>query len=119
MTFTYDLSTDVGKLRLLIGDTVEDAGALPQGRNFGDHELTFFLTEADNDLKLAEASATEVLAASWSKVADTTMGPLKESLSDVAKAFERRAQVLRAQYGGTPTAFSVGFMRDDAYANQE
>jgi hypothetical protein len=119
MVFTYDLTTDTGKLRLLIGDTVEDEGALPQGKNFANHELEFFLSEADNDLKLAEASATEALAAAWSKVANTTMGPLKESLSDVAKAFERRAMVLREQYGGTPTAFSVGFVRDDAYANQE
>lgn len=43
---TYDLTTDVGKMRLAIGDTDmvgKCAGAKPDGSHYSDKELTFFI----------------------------------------------------------------------------
>jgi len=63
MTFTYVTSTSVGKIRLLISDTVSATA------HFTDEELTVFLELNDNSINLAAASALE----SWaSSLKDTT-----------------------------------------------
>jgi len=53
-TWTYDITTLVGKLRLMIGDTdiVPTTDA-----QFNDEELTYFLTTNSNNLNLAAADA--------------------------------------------------------------
>ncbi len=57
MSFTYDTSTDVGKVRLLISDTVEATA------HFSDEELETFLGMNDSSIYLAAASALEAWAA--------------------------------------------------------
>ena len=59
-TWTYDLATDIGKVRLLIGDTdiVPTTDA-----HFTDEEITAFLTMASNSIYLAAAMALEAWAA--------------------------------------------------------
>lgn len=112
MAFTNDLSTTIGKFRLLIGDNRENQGIMPDGSNFTDEELQAVLDMVDDDLAAAVAQATAILAKKWSVVSDTQVGPRKESLSQVAKAFERQA----ASQDGI--SFSVGFNRDDGYAQE-
>ena len=51
MAFTYDISTDLGKVRFFLGDTV-DAGHV-----FEDDELTWLLTAAEGDVYSAVAEA--------------------------------------------------------------
>ena len=51
MAFSYDLTTNIGKVRLLIADTVED------GAVYEDEELTVLLTMEGNVLKAAAARA--------------------------------------------------------------
>ena len=53
-TWTYDLTNNIGKLRLMIGDTdiVPTTDA-----QFSDEELTYFLTANSNNLNLAAADA--------------------------------------------------------------
>ena len=53
MAFTYDLTTDIGKVRLLIGDTDST------DYQFEDAEITAFLTMASSDLKMAASYALE------------------------------------------------------------
>ncbi|MCJ7828164.1 MAG: hypothetical protein MUP81_00290 [Dehalococcoidia bacterium] len=64
MTATYDLATDIGKVRLKIADTdivpVTDA-------HFTDEELQVFLDEADDDILITSALALEAWAASLSE----------------------------------------------------
>lgn len=43
MTFTYAIATDLGKLRLAIGDETTGQGVKPSGANFTDEELQVFL----------------------------------------------------------------------------
>lgn len=56
MAFSYDLNTNVGKVRLLIRDT-DQTKAL-----FQDEELQFFLDQNSANLLLAAADALESLA---------------------------------------------------------
>jgi len=59
-TWTYDVATDIGKVRLLIGDTdiVPTTDA-----QFTDEEITAFLTLVDSSIYLAAAMALESWAA--------------------------------------------------------
>lgn len=66
-TYTYDLATDIGKIRLLISDTdmvpVTDA-------HFSDEELQVFLT-IEGSVNLAAALALESWAATYSTTTDS------------------------------------------------
>jgi len=68
MTATYDITTAVGKVRLVISDTdvtpVTDAV-------FTDEELTYFLTTYSNNINLAAADALEAWAAKYGANADS------------------------------------------------
>ena len=44
MSFTYSVSTDLGKLRLAIGDVTQSSGILPGGGNFSDDEANTAIT---------------------------------------------------------------------------
>ena len=91
MPFTFDPSTDLGKVRLIIGDTTE-ATAM-----FEDASIEAFLAMAeDGDVRLASAVALDTIASNQAlllkkvKVGDiSTDGPA------VAKALREHAQALR------------------------
>lgn len=96
MSFTYDLSTDIGKIRLLITDTDSSKEI------FSDEEITSFLSitaiDGSNDINLGAAKAMETIAASEAlvqkkiKLLDlTTDGPA------VAAALRASAALLREQ----------------------
>jgi len=72
-TWTYDITNNIGKLRLMIGDTdiVPTTDA-----QFNDEELTYFLTKNSNNLNLAAADALEA----W--MAALTRGPDAEKIGD-------------------------------------
>ena len=115
MSFTYDLTTDAGKLRLEIGDSTEDAGVRPDGSNFSDEEIAYIFDQ-EGSLGCAVARACEMLATLWATAADLTVGPRSEKLGQVADRFEVRAKALRVQYGGGSTgARGVGVIRADGY----
>ena len=91
MAFEYDLSTDAGKVRLLIPDSNENSYL------FEDDEIAAFLT-LESGVKRAAAMALEVIAANEAlvlkaiKILDlTTDGP------KVADSLLKRAKLLRDQ----------------------
>lgn len=61
MAFTYDASTDAGRVRLLLGDT-----STP-GHQFEDDEIAAFLDLAEGDVFFAAAYGYRALAALASK----------------------------------------------------
>jgi late competence protein required for DNA uptake (superfamily II DNA/RNA helicase) len=65
MACTYDITTDRGKVRLLISDTSTTSC------HFADTEVDAFLTMADDSVNLAAAMALESWAASLSETADS------------------------------------------------
>ena len=57
MAIEYDVTTNAGQVRLLIGDTVES------GHLFEDAEIAAFLTMNGDNVRLAAAQALETMAA--------------------------------------------------------
>jgi hypothetical protein len=126
MTVTYDLASDdpavllISKLRFELGDTVLNKGVKPDASNYSDEELQLKLDEAADDVARATAAILTNLSVLWAQVADITVGPRKESLSQIGDRYAKRAAELGRQSGATTgTAFSVGFKRNDGYANYE
>lgn len=119
MGFTYDLTSDIGQVRLLIGDTVQDAGVKPDDDNFSDEEIQAFLDRNDSDVNITASEMLENLARLWATEPDIKMGPVSEKRSEVSKNLQEQAEKLRQQSGGDSTAFSVGFNRDDGYAEAD
>ena len=62
---SYDITTDVGKVRLLIGDNDITNEA------FTDAEITYFLTSNSNNIYLAAADALESWAAKYAASPDS------------------------------------------------
>lgn len=98
MAFSYDATTDIGQIRLELGDTTPGAGVRPDGSNFSNEELQVWLTR-EGSVMCAVAAACEALARQWSSVADLTVGPRSESAGAIAEKWETRAGKLRDAYG--------------------
>lgn len=118
MTFTYDLSTDIGACRLELGDTVSGSGVKPDGTNLTDEEVQALLTREGSVMR-ACAAACELLSRHWARVANISVGSRREDFGAVSEQWAQQAKTLREQYGGASgsvTAFSVGVKRNDGYA---
>ncbi len=119
MTFTYSLATDIGLVRLELGDYTSGSavGVRPNGDNLSDEEIQVLLTR-EGSVMCATAAACELRARQWSTTANIAVGPRSEQLGKVADNWAARANELRAQYGGAAGyAFSASFARDDGYAD--
>lgn len=117
MTFSYDIATQVGQVRLEIGDSTYGTGILPDGTNLSDEEIQFYLTR-EGGVGAAVAGVCEMLSIRFSNLADIAIGPRRESMSQIAKAYSDRAKALRIQYGGsTGRAFSTSPVRTDGFAD--
>lgn len=100
MTTTYSLATDIGKVRLELGDWDFSGGkgVRPLGANLQDEEIQVWLTaEAASDSPVLRAAlrACEALAAEWAKTHDFTDGPRSESYSQSQVAWAKKAEALR------------------------
>jgi len=121
MSFSYTLGSGdartaaVARVRLELGDTVSGAGVLPNGGNLSDEEIGVYLDLYGNDnVGLAVNALAGVLARQWSTLADVTVGPRSEKLSQVAAAWERQAAAL----GGSGGSFVVQPVRVDGYSER-
>ena len=101
MPITTSLTTDIGKVRLEIGDndSTTGQGAKPDGSNLTDDEVQYCL-DLEGSVRLAAARACEILARHWSKVADIQIGSRREAFAQIAKNWVDRGQELRSQGGG-------------------
>lgn len=68
MTATYDLTDNIGKVRLLIGDTDVTPAS---DAHFTDEEISAFLTMADDSVNIAAAIALEAWASTLSSNAES------------------------------------------------
>ncbi len=93
MTWTYDVATDAGKVRLLCFDT--DV-AVADHRFFTDDEINAFLTLADGSVLLAAAEALDTIATSEVLIQKRlTLLDLKTDGPAEAKELHARAESLR------------------------
>lgn len=92
MTFTYDVSTSRGKVRLLISD-------LDSGKPlFQDDEIDTFLAMEDDSVKLAAAQALDTIAANEVMVSKVmTVLDLRVDSAKVSFELRQRAKTLREQ----------------------
>lgn len=104
MSFTYDLTTSVGKVRLIIKDSSEAIAF------FTDEELTAFLELNDGSVRLSAADALETWASNEAMVTKaiklldlSTNGPA------VAASLRAHAKMLREQADkeDTDTGFDI------------
>ena len=99
MAYTYDLTTDRGKVRLAIGDAIENSGPRPTGINYSDAEIDYFLDAGS--INGAVALAFETLAGAWSSYAISEKeGEVSYDAKEVAKQYAARAKQYRRS-GGT------------------
>lgn len=123
MTWTSVLSTDIGLMRLELGDDALGAGVLPDGSNLSDEQLQVYL-DREGTVMRAVAGVCEMLATRFAAVADLQVGPRRESLSQVSKSYAERAARLRETYG-TPlvddagAVLTVGFARVDGFSEAQ
>jgi hypothetical protein len=92
MAFTYDVTTDIGKVRMLIPDRVED------GAIFQDDEIEAYLSLNDSSVRRAAAEALETIASDevmTSKVISTL--DLTTNGASTSDAILKRAALLREQ----------------------
>jgi hypothetical protein len=90
MSFTYNLATNIGKVRRTIPDK-EETDAI-----WSDEEITSFLDDENNDWRRASALALEIMASDELLVLKTIRIHNIETNSDrMASALMKRAQSLR------------------------
>lgn len=98
MPITTDLTTTIGQIRLLIGDTEASNGVKPGGGNFTDAEITYFY-DREKSLSRAAALACETLAYLWNTHPDFEADGLRVDRGKVAQGWWRAALRFRAYKG--------------------
>lgn len=94
MAFTYSLSTNLGKTRLAIGDTVSGSGPRPAGTNYSDEEINVFLTPAiaaGYTYGRAVSQMFRILASEWTNQANISIGEYSAQYSSVADNYRKAA----------------------------
>lgn len=91
--FTYDLDTDIGQVRLEIGDTDEDAYLLT------DAEIQVKL-DSEGTVQLAAASLCDILAASFARSYDFATDGQSFKRSQMVTHYQSLAKTLRGRANG-------------------
>jgi hypothetical protein len=122
MTFSYDANaldtSAISRVRLKVGDWLENNGVLPGGKNFADEELQFFLDENTQDETYASIQAIESAMSQWATMADTRIGPQYVAYSAVYKALsERHEKLVQEAAGGENGAVFTPLRRADEYSS--
>lgn len=111
MPINTDLTSPIGEIRVLIGDTIEGEGVKPGGGNFSDDELAYFLAQGGS-VRIGAALACESLAWQWNVHPDFAADGLQVKRNQVAQGWWRAALRFRQQSGAT----SQTVTRRDAYS---
>lgn len=118
-TYVLPLSTDVHRLRFLIGDTATTSALLD------DDEIEYLLELTADDLDRATASAYWRIAAKFSRLADVSEGDVSLKASqkaanyrELAKAADTAIETGSAGVAAAP-AYLGGISRSDVRARQD
>ena len=92
LTFTFDVSTNAGKVRLLIADTDSEHAI------FQDDEIDAFLSLENGSIRLAAAQAIDTIATSEALILKVIRAlDLQTDGAKLAEALFKRGRELRAQ----------------------
>jgi hypothetical protein len=122
MSFSYDLTASgtalvVARVRLDIGDTIQNDGVRRNGGNFSDEEILDFYSREGSVQAATSARACETLVREWAPAVDEQAGPIRHSYSQAAARWEKAAAAFRLVAGGGAAAFSYSLTRSDGYAD--
>jgi hypothetical protein len=115
MAFSYDLANAdnnikiVSRIRLGIGDHVEDSGPQPDATNYQDEEILQIYDDEGSDESRTQARLLEMLAVTWATAPKTMFGSLIDP-TRISRDLAARAEMLRTQHGygqGATGGFSV------------
>ena len=96
MSLPYDITTNVGKVRLIIGDTNATSYV------FTDDELNYFLTVNSSNINLAAADALEAWVAKYATAPDSEkIGDYSYS-QKIVDHLNKLAKELREKVKGAP-----------------
>lgn len=119
MAFTYNLSSTgddliVSKIRLEIGDTVEDSGVKPDGTNYQDNEILYFYSEADSSINEATALIFDNLAGLWAGAGESVR--IRDYTIDTkgkAESYRAMAAEIRGRSGLVAGVIQHDFQQTD------
>ena len=109
MTWTYDLSTAVGEVRFLIGDTDEDTA------EFTNEELTYLLGKRGNHIKWTAYDACMQLARKYAGDYTFSADGVSVSLNERSQRYADMAKELRKSLGGGVGTMTLS--RADGYSD--
>lgn len=120
MSFSYDPTTELGTIRFLLGDTQEDDGVLPGGKNLSDEELSSIYETCFLDLGYALYTVARSLAARWASVPENfNVDGLIVKHNNVSNKWSEVAAKFAKDYGiaqkyGANGLRSIRLLRTDA-----
>lgn len=107
--YTYDLTTDVGKVREMIGDNPDDSSSSLTGNRrtwksvLADEEISAVVTQAGSSLYEAASHLLLFIASNRSLLAKMiSVGDYKLDTRDLAKDMRAQAQALQELANNTP-----------------
>lgn len=107
MAFTYTVTTDRGKVRLLLRDTVSATA------EFADDEIDALLTLASNDIFMASSHGCRSLAAKYAaKATSKKTGNYSEDLTKRAKQYMDLAKTYEEASTNQPWEETVALGQD-------
>ena len=104
MTFSYDPSTNIGKVRREIHDIKDasitpGAGIFPDGENVSDEDIAYYLQQANDSIIGAALSVLTVVANAYSiQATEVELGPFRESYKEVLVNLRRQINMLERRY---------------------
>lgn len=110
MAFTYDIETNIGKVRLLIGDT-DSTDVLLQ-----DDEIDLFINTYGT-IQLAASNAAMAIAAKFSRNADKQIGSLRLSFSSRAQNYRNMAKEIKQYSSSMLRGYVGGVSKSDNTVN--
>ena len=111
MSFTYDLTTKIGQVRLLVPDNEASAYDLQ------DDEITYFLGLVGQNVMAAAARACDHLARKYAKLPTFSADGLQISNGQRAQTFAARAAELRASISDSMS--SITLIKTDGYSSTD
>lgn len=111
MTYSASMTTDLDKVRFLLGDTSNSAST----EMLADGEITWLLSEESSNVYRAAVAGAEAIAAKFARLADTSVGDTSISASQKHAQFLKLADTLRAKAlrRGNAAAFAGGISITD------
>lgn len=110
MAFSYDLSTDIGKVRFLIPDNDSTAYDLE------DAEIEYLLEQRGDSVNAAAVDCCKWLARMYAKKATFSDAGFSIHHTERAEAFAKRAAELAAEVSGSYSTVSI--TRSDGYSEE-